>query len=327
MYISYSGYKTEEGCPYTYWHQYINKTPPPKPDNGINALFGIIIGGIFEVFYRDRIWQHKNYVDRLFSLIEPQFVAATTQQRRPVMYDWSDPKANYQSKADLFKDVAEAIPVGLTLIKENRLLGLKAEPEMKLDAKFGTKNEHLIGGRADFVIERVSPENDLIILDGKGSKHREKYVDGGAPKRKGAPIEGTQLKWYALLYRKHFGRLPDKLGYVFWRFPHPTGMEWIEFTKSSVDALEHQVVSTLDRLAKNVRRLELVSGQKKTYDELRQELFPAQPSGGCRFCSYSASCPEGKAYIAQAESEDRRRTKTKLPLSGVDEEGLTLDAD
>lgn len=316
MYISYSGFKTFEQCPFMYWHKYVNKTVPPEPDNGVNALFGTIVGTIFESFYRDRIWRHPDFLERLQGLVEPHYDNAIKSQRGRV-YDWNDEKANYHSKEELLVDVREALPRGVRIIKEHRLLGAQADPEVKLDTKFGN---HIIGGRADFVIRRIEPHKDLVILDGKGSKHREKYVDG-QPKKAGQEVEGTQLKWYGLLYRAKFSSIPDKIGYVFWRFEGDEAIEWVPFVPSDLDRLQHEVLTTMGRVETSIANLEKVSGQKKTYDELRQELFPAQPGGHCRFCSFVTLCEEGKAKMATG----RKRPRATLPAAGVVEPGLCLD--
>jgi hypothetical protein len=318
MYLSYSGFKTYEQCPLAYWHKYVNKTATPTPDNGINALYGSVVGNVFEAFYRDRIWKHPDFLDRLQAMVEPCYDLAIKNQKGRI-YDWSDEKANYHSKEEVLADVRETIPRGVNIIRQNRLLGPQADAEVKLDARFG---EHMIGGRADFLIKRIEPHRDLVLLDGKGSKHREKYVDG-APKKAGQEIEGTQLKWYAVLHRSRMKFVPDGLGYIFWRFEDEKAIEWVSFTTSDLDRLEHEVVSTMDRISNSTARLEKASGKRQEYDELRQELFPAQAGDGCRFCSFLDLCEEGTKKMKSG----RKKPRATLPTDGVVEPGLCLDDD
>lgn len=316
-YISYSGFSSNSKCPYSFWMKYVAKTTTPVPENSVNSLYGTTIGTIFEAFYRDRIWKDPSYQLRLRDLAEPYLDAAIKDTvKKGRIIDWNDEQANYHSKVDIIKDVHETIPLGLQAIRQNRLVGPRMDAELKLDFKFG---HYIMGGRADFVIQRVPPFDDLVIIDGKGSKHREKYVDG-TPTKKGVEVEGVQLKWYALLYRARWGVTPDKLGYLFWRFSGEEAMEWVTFTERDLDDLKSEVLSVLTRLDKSVRKLELVSSTPQAHDELRQELFPAQPSFSCKFCAFNEVCEEGQKQVQKTQ----RRGRLTLP-EGVTE--LTLGSD
>lgn len=313
MYLSFSGYKVYCECPKQYWHKYVDKTTPPKPDNCVNALYGSVVGVLFEHFYVNKWWRVDNVVSHMLSQVDDTLTKVMADQRGRIV-DWNDEKANYHSRSELVEDIRASVPVGIKIIRENRFLGPTAIAEMKLDTDFGP---HRVAGRADFVIERVKPHSDLIILDGKGSKHREKYV------------EESQLKWYAFLYQAQTGRVPDKLGFVFWRFTGEKATMWVDFTRDDLDALKSEVLGTMDRVEKTVRRLNLLSDQPKSAYEERQEKFPAQPTYGCNLCSYLDVCEEGSAKYGKnkkkAEGSPRRSKVTILPGSGVRE--LSLDDD
>jgi hypothetical protein len=316
-YISYSGFSTNNKCPYAYWNKYVAHTTVSELENGINALYGSTIGMVFESFYRDMLWRDASPVVKLQDLALPYLDAAIVDtKKKGRTIDWGDDKANYHSKSEVLKDVLETIPIGLDTIRRNRLVGPRMEAELKLDTKFGG---YIMGGRSDFVIQRVAPFNDLVILDGKGSKHREKYVDG-SPIKKGAKVEGVQLKWYAVLYRAKRNVVPDKLGYIFWRFSGDEAMEWITFSERDLDDLKAEVLSVIARIDKSARKLEDASDTPQAHDELRQELFPAQPSHNCTLCSFVTICEEGQKEIQKY----RRRARLNLP-AGVTE--LTLGSD
>ena len=119
------------------------------------------MGILFERFYADKLWRRKDYADFLQSIVEETFDKAVKDQKGRIV-DWNDEKANYHSRAELLADVRETIPRGLQVIRENRFIGPQADAEVKLDWKFGP---HLVGGRADFIIRRVEPHGDLVILD------------------------------------------------------------------------------------------------------------------------------------------------------------------
>jgi hypothetical protein len=316
VYLSYSGFKTYCQCPLCYWHKYVNKTKIP-PENGVNALYGSVVGIVFEDFYRDKLWRRPDYLDYMQTRVEPCFDKAIRDQRGGRVYDWADEKSNYHSRGEVVAAVRETIPRGVGIIRDNRLLGTHAVAEMKLDHRFG---EHLVGGRSDFVIRRIAPHEDLVILDGKGSKWREKYVDGHELKP-GQKIEGIQLKWYGLLHRAQTGIIPDKLGYLFWMFDGAKGIEWITFSNKDLDVLQSEILTTMDRVSGSIAELEKVSGLAKGYDELRQERFPAQAGDHCRLCSYVDLCEDGTKKVASL----RRRSRVTLPGPGVVEPGLSLD--
>jgi hypothetical protein len=307
-YLSFSAYKLFNSCPKAYWHRYIDKTTPPKPDNCVNSLYGSTIGTVFEVFYRDKVWTRRDYEPYLQSIVEETFDSVVRGQRGSIV-DWDDEKANYHSRADLIKDVREGIPRGLQVIRQNRFIGQEAEAEMKLDTDFGP---YRIGGRADFVIRRVQPHGDLVILDGKGSKWRDKYV------------EPTQLKWYAMLYRARFGVVPDGLGFVFWRFEGEQAVQWISFTSADLDVLHHEIIDTMKRIETGTNRIASLAMMPQSAFEAREEYFPAAPSFGCNLCSYLPLCEEGlKKYGPKVRTENPwRKPKVVLPGDGVRELSL-----
>jgi hypothetical protein len=314
-YVSYSGYKLYIQCPFAYWNRYVNNTTLADAENGLGTLYGSTIGLIFEAFYRDRIWKRVDYLEALQGLVEPYLKKAIKdQEKQGRIIDWSDEEATktYKNQGELVADIRDSIPRGVQTIRQNKLMGPFMEAEMKLDCRFGG---YTIGGRADFVVQRTQPHGDLVILDGKGSKHRAKYVDGHALKE-GAAIEGVQLKWYAFLYRERKKRTPDALGYIFWKFGGEQAMEWVPFKAMDLDDLKDEVLATLTRIDTSVSRLYSLSGKPQACEDLRQELFPAQPGDGCRLCSYVSVCEEG-----QKKTKSFKRARLELP-EGVNE--LTL---
>lgn len=225
-----------------------------------------------------------------------------TDDQRGKIIDWDDPKANYNNREGLLEDIRLGIPRGIRIIREHRLLGPIAVAEMKLDHRY---DNHMVGGRADFVIEREK-EKDVIILDGKGSKHGKKYV------------EDAQLKWYAFLYEQKTGRLPDKLGFVFWRFDGDKALHWIPVDRDDIHTLKEEVLGTMTRIEASVKHLNLLTEKPKAAFEAREEFFPAQPSFSCNLCSFLGLCDEGKKATG-ANGYSSKQPKVVLPGSGVRE--------
>ncbi len=306
MYLSFSGYKTYAQCPKLYWHKYVDKTTPPAPDNCINALYGSTIGVLFEHFYERKYWKRPDCESYMKSQASEVLEKVIREDQRGKIIDWDDEKANYNNRDGLLEDIQLGIPKGLRIIRENRLLGPVAVAEMKLDHRYGN---HMVAGRADFVIEREK-EKDVLILDGKGSKHGKKYV------------EESQLHWYAFLYQQKTGRLPDKLGFVFWRFEGEKAMYWLPVIPDEIQELKEEVLGTMTRVEGSVRHLTLLSGQAKASFEAREEFFPAQPSFSCNLCSYLGLCDEGKKATG-SKGYPSKQPQNIVPGSGVRE--LSLD--
>lgn len=281
MYLSYSGYKLFKSCPRAFYHRYLDKTVPPERENKVNSLYGTVVGLLFETFYAERLWSQKGVAALLGARAAATLDQAIVREQRGGMVDFSDPKSNYKSKDALLDDIRAAIPRGLGIIRHHRLLGKDALAEVKLD---WTTGPHTIGGRADFILTRIAPDNDLLILDGKGSKWREKYVDV------------TQLHWYAMLYQKHHGRLPDRLGFVFWRCEAGEAVDWVEVDEGVTDSLCRDVVRTMDEIAAQWGEMEKLGTNERL--PLVMEHYGAKPDrGGCRLCAYSSVCPEGRSLL------------------------------
>jgi hypothetical protein len=316
-YISYSGYKEYEKCPYAYWFKYVVKYKLKIPENSVNSLYGTTIGTVFEAFYKQKIWRNPDIIGSLLALAPSHLDAAIKEAREKGRgIDWFDDKANYHSKGEILVDLEKTIPIGVQTIRENRLIGPRRDTEFKLDFKFG---KYIIGGRSDFIIQRVEPLNDLVILDGKGSKHRETYVDGHKL-AKGKKIEGTQLKLYGMLYKAHTGKVPDGLGFIFWRFEGEKAIEWVEFSENDLYNLRVEVLSVLTRIDVATDRLDKAGRGSQAYSDLRQELFPSQPSYGCNLCAFASVCEDGKKQVQKS----RPRPRLNLP-EGVTELALGID--
>lgn len=279
MYLSYSGHKTYSVCPKQYWHSYLDKTTPTKPDNKVNSLFGSVVGTLFELFYTNKLWMKKGVEEMLLSMAEETLDQIVANETRKGVVDYTPKEANYKSKASLLKDIKEAVPRGISIIRHHRLLGTDAEAEVKLDSWIAG---HRIGGRADFIMTRTKPHGDLVLLDGKGSKHREKYVDP------------WQLKWYAMLYREKHISIPDALGFIFWRWDAAESMDWVPFTRGDLDELRESVLQSATHIEAGKAKIEAAG--KAGQAEVQHEMFPAKPSRDCKLCAFLDTCGEGSAF-------------------------------
>ena len=297
MYISYSGYKLYISCARAYWHRYINKTVSP-PDNRVTMLYGETVGILFEQFYEDRLWRTDDVTETLLSRVDSVMDGIIKKESsRGGIWDWKKKnlKPGNRSQSEVREEVLATIPRGVAIIKHHRLLGVKAAAEAKLDADIGG---HRLGGRADFILTRLRPHNDIVLIDGKGSRYRDKYVDR------------SQLTWYAMLYQHHRDRLPDQLAFLFWRCEPDEAVDWLECDQRSVDILKETVLDAITQVEAGKRQM-LKDPGEATLDK----VFPTQPSDGdCKFCSYLTVCPKGQSFLQK---------KAPIPESiGVEDIGL-----
>jgi hypothetical protein len=304
MYLSYSGYACHESCPFGYWRQYDDHTPTEKEDNRVGSLYGTSVGVLFEQFYEERIWKSKGAQEELLSRAEKTVDQVIKDQLTPSKYrpagvlKWKgdgpdqDPTAMYESREELLADVRDAVVRGLKIIRFYRLLGAYARAEVRLDQII---RGHKIGGRADFILYRTKPHLDWVILDGKGSKHRSRYSDP------------RQLMWYGALYLLKYGEIPDRLGFLYWRYDPPETIDWMEFSEESLLEFSGEVMKTVRKIDLAKRRMPKDNPVMAL--EMAKKLFPAKPSrSACRFCPYATEkhCPRG-AKVVQEINRGRKR--------------------
>jgi hypothetical protein len=211
-----------------------------------------------------------------------------------------NPKGLYFDKEELTRDVIASIGRGLRTIKENLFVSRQAVAEHKLDSKV---DRHYLAGRADFTMIRPK-HKDTIIIDGKGTTHTLVGKDTGI--RKGKYLHDDQLVWYSLLYREHYGRLPDQAAFLFWKYEPPTNVTWVEINETVVDTLKHKVLSLADSLLEkrtalyglSLTEVHLAKGlpAPRVSLTLAQEYFtPKANQKNCQFCPFATEdlCPAG----------------------------------
>lgn len=295
MYISYSGYTKYKKCPRSYWYEYVSKPPAPQT-NQLGTLYGSSVGYVFEKFYAEHLWCHQNYRARLDAFVEVAVGKAIQNALRQGVINWDEPKAQFRSRDALVAGVRESIPRGIKIITQHNLIGKDAAAEVVLDS---LTQGHKLGGRADFILTRVPPYNDLCLLDGKGGRWRDKYV------------EQTQLRWYAMLYEMKYGRLPDKLGFIFWQFEAQEAVDWISLQPEDTAHMRELAIDTIDKIEAGKVQVNKNAGNAAVLNE----HFPALSGDQCRLCKYAKICPAGMALAEQK--------KVPLPeASGVHDIGL-----
>lgn len=254
--------------------------PDPQPSRH-HAVMGIVIQQVLENLYNDTLWKEPNGLeDRLIAMVQTVFQKELENPRNYV--NWRE-----ASRADMLRTCEAGVRGYLRTMKANKLLGPYAVAELDLVASLDdpeASTEWLVGGKADVVFRR--DDVGVTFLDGKNSQSKGKYTNP------------DQLRWYALMFLLVHGVMPDRLGFIYYRYPHgqaipgsdatETGVDWVSFTRDDLDGLAERA-----RVARRAMS--------------REEFDPTPTPTTCKFCDYASVCPERQAQI---ESNRRPRKDT-----------------
>ena len=211
----------------------------PEEESRHHAVMGIVIQAAVEKLYNEELWRDpKNLAQTLRSFVPAEWVRQENKKRnQPIDFE----KAQL-SRADMIEICQDGVSNFLKTMKAQKFLGPYAKAEVPL---IGWVDKWTaIGGRADTIIRR--DDTGVTILDGKNTRHRMKYTDP------------DQLRWYALVFKLAYRVMPDRLGFVWYRFPPGSelldedgdpllddkgkrvlgeGVEWIPFTEEDLKGL------------------------------------------------------------------------------------------
>ena len=261
----------------------------PVDDSKHHPVMGIVIQAVLEDFYNREWWNVTEYRGANLKRHLIRQTKDKLAETLPRFYiDWD--KVTFEE----MEEICVSGVVGyLATLKHHKLLGVYAKSEVDL---LGQAASWLpLGGRADFVIRR--DDTGITLLDGKNSGTKMKYVDP------------DQLRWYALCFSLSYHRLPDRLGFVWFRYPHDPetgeeGIDWVEFTR-------RDLVGLVDR-AKKVRR-----GQE------HRRFKPTPSYKVCRFCDFESVCP-ARLEAKMENAAKRQRKNPELPIVGSPEGVLSF---
>jgi len=240
-----------------------------------HAIMGSVLSYAIERLYNDELWKDpKGLVGRLMTIVEREFTVE--MGKRYVKWSPTPTKPKWDEsppRGELLQTCKDGVLGYLRTMKKNKLLGAYARSEVDLTTYVNKYTP--IGGRPDIVIRR--DDTGLMILDGKNSKSVGKYTNP------------DQLKWYALCFYLAYHAMPDRLAFVYFRYPEGqppepeenkppippeewTGLVDVPFDKHDIKLMAHRAVET--------RRV------------IMKEMFDPTPSTkACRFCDYQNVCP------------------------------------
>lgn len=270
LYLSYSGRHSYLVCPRQYWFSYEEKDKTRIDVR--SSLFGTVIGTVFEWFYEKRVWSLQNVTASTLAMVEPAMEMAFRTEG-------FSPESDPVFVATLREELAEYVPKGIETIRTNKFLTEYSKAEVDLTVTYRSDEHDLavkMGGRADFV---HGYGDNVWILDGKGSKHREKYVDS------------EQVIWYALLHYLRFRVAPSRIGFVYWKFPDDP-VQWVDY---DVQSFRDSIAKTFDVAQK-----------------IQAKIFNPLLSEKCKLCNYRDKCEEGRKHIAAMKVADDGRIEDSI---------------
>lgn len=258
--ISYSAYKLYRSCPLAYKHRYILKSKSDHDPR--DTMFGSIIGKLFEWFYQEKLYLRAHPVNALLELIP--------QAKDEVFINEGYVRGSDSSYESSLSDLLQRfVPTGVEIIRTHRLLTPTTAAELDLSVVHQFKDYSVrLVGRADFVHYF---ESGCVIVDGKASKHRDRYVDS------------TQLVWYALSHYLKYHVPVNQTAFLYWCFPDNP----ISYVKYDANDMRN-----------------LLSDIKSVSDRVRANEFESSVGDNCRRCAYRNQCNFGQEYLSAKRSEN-----------------------
>ena len=253
--------------------------PGKKKKSEHHALMGIVIADVMELLYNNEMWRRPDTLRKeLERLTEEQFNRLVERK----YIEWGRPWT--PTREEMLQVCKDGVLNYLDTMKINRILGPYSRAEVDLQTQIDKYNP--IGGRADLIVRRE--DTGITIYDGKNSKHVGTYTDP------------DQLRWYALCFMLAYHKFPDRLAFVYFRYPpeNPpegkeegwTGIVEVPFTKEDLKGLAHRARAASKNMWKG--------------------KWEANPStSNCKFCEYEHLCP-----ARQDQKASRSRKKDQPPL-------------
>lgn len=283
------------------------KTPPIKRSEH-HAIMGIVLADFWEALYNEEEWRQPGVESRLLQRAQQEFDTLC----RTKFIDWR----LAPPRQEMWATIEAGLLGYFSTMRAQKIIGLYARSEVDLATYVDQWTP--IGGRADLIIQRE--DTGVTILDGKNSK---RYKNPN--KAKGAPplityTDPDQLRWYALCYYLIHGVMPDRLAFVYFRYPYgapvldENGQVVLEQAPDSPTFVPKREEG-ITFVPFDQKDLEgLATRAKNTLRGMRAEKFDATPSPSvCRMCDFETVCPQRQAQKAANRRTPRRKEAGNLP--------------
>lgn len=266
------------------------KKPLPERTSDHYRVMGNTIAKVMEYLYNGKddegpwwkLYKGSELVEKLEEATSREFDYYCDKPKTWIPFGGFSSFGQVPTRSELLHTCIEGVRGYLRTMVAQRLVGEFARAEVNLLGYINPENP--IGGRADLILRRK--DAGVIILDGKNSKTKGKHTDP------------NQLVWYALCFYVAYERLPDKLGFIYYRYPYDPemgeeGVDWVEFDAGDVKGLAARAVAA----------------RKGMYNH---EFDPTPSPDTCRYCDYESICPARQEQKAKNSKKRRANKKAKL---------------
>lgn len=259
MRLSYSQYRTFIQCPRLYHYQ-ATKVEPPVKSSSYFALYGMLIEAFFKkytnVYTKQGVVLTDGNIREILKnlweyILEKSYV------------DWAEPWVSETSE-----QIFEGVYSDVLLNMKTFSFWKEAQSEVSFEVLL-KKSQDILSCRMDFIWRKG--DGTVEILDGKGTKKMDQ-------------VDIEQLLFYALMYLLRNKRIPDKLGFLYYKY------QVIKYIDFDMDA----VMGFKDKLA-------LV---KKAINETKVFEPKVGLSKQCKWCSYKFGCD---AYNAKKDANQEKK--------------------
>lgn len=270
MWMCYSYLDKYNTCPKQYWYDKVEEQKPPTPESKHNAIVGSVTQRVLEDYYNEELYEKvasEDMDNHLKRLSHEHFTDYIENNH----IDWNDVTCRFDDKYEPLSEIQEILPKAIDRIQKEDLHGASSKSEIKIAVPF--REEHMLFGYLDFIIR--TGDDEVILLDGKSSRHREEYVDP------------DQLYFYTYLFLKKYEYFPDRVGFFYFRYADQgeEAFDWIDVTKEDLLKIEKKSEETIKGILK--------------------EDFEADPDPKyCKWCPWESVCEE---RLEQKKKNKRKR--------------------
>jgi len=265
MNIHYHSWKAFTECPRKFYYEYVKKATSTVQINDYFKLYGLLVEKFFELFCNN--WRYKT----------PYMPPEEIRYKMKPLYEkiietstvlWGDPGCKLNAD-EIFEEAYNDIFTIMESMNQNYFLNTKSEVSIELKLK----NRHRLTGRLDF-LHKDAVCDSYSIIDGKGSMKMGKNVDV------------NQLLFYSLLYFFLNNRLPDEVGFFYYRYN--------TFVPVEID--EEKLNKFRAMISLDIKKMTSGEGYE-----------PTPSAKSCKYCNYLIGCEKGQ----EAKAKRARPSKIK----------------
>lgn len=287
FHLSWSKFKTYRNCPQHYNWKYNEYKDPPFRDSKHFAVIGSVVQQVFEYYYDYHIYKRNHRaIDILMEKTDEYFNGFLEDN----YVNFNHVTCPYD-KDEARQQCRDAVEKTEMAIEREGLVGYKnfAEATVQVPFKRRVLGKVALQGRLDFLLQMAGEEH--WILDGKSTKNPDR-------------VDDDQLYFYAMLFAMRYGKIPDKLGFFFFRFGDDPdkAIKWLPVSVQKLNDLKEEAVEVVREIQSN------------------DEWKPTPEPSFCNWCPYEKVC-DARQGQKQSNREARMTDESKALNNVLEERG------